>query len=1361
MCLPSSRAVRMVHLRRVGGLRSSTGVVVEQTDVWEAAMSGSVRRILVAATCASVAFVFTLHTVDAAIVSGSGNVQHVAPPASVISGATEHATDVFAFDEQQGVTLASALRTDIQSPGVYDEIADLQATTVATGTVIDSHLVHSDRTATGTTLRDFTITFRTDILGVIVTQGKLTDSDVLGAPGTTYGGANRNLGFGAGAQADIVILPDQRTIHGIWQTTTGVDHMRVITAHNSPPVANAGGPYAGVEGTAVPLAATATDPEGNALTIAWTVTHTSDPGTICTVAAGSTLTPTVTCNDDAMVAATMSVSDGTNPAVTSVAQIAIGNVAPTPGAVGAPTEPVALGASAPISLPFTDDGANDTHSATVAWGDTTSSAGSVSESGGTGSVAATHTYSSPGLYTVTVTVTDDDTGTASTTAQIAVNGPPTADAGGPYSGSEGIPTALSGTSVDPENDPLTVNWTFTPTAIDAGATCAATSSDTLAPSLTCDDDAVVTADLTATDGINPPVLSSTTVAVANEAPLLGSLVAPAGPLATGAPVTVSAPFTDDGANDTHTATVSWGDLTSSAATVTESAGSGSLSASHSYGTPGIYTITITLNDDDAGSDVRTATVVVNSPPTADAGGPYAGLEGSALALSGTADDADGDSLSVSWSFSVTGDAGVVCTTAGTGTLTPTVSCTDDAVVTATLTVSDGVNAPVVTAAEIVVGNVAPVSDGAVPSTDVAPTGSTVSVSMAFADDGTNDGASAIIDWGDGTSETGSVISASGSGTVSGSHVYATSGTFTITVTVTDDNGAPIVATTSVSINGVPTAGAGGPYAGVEGAPVALTGVAADPDIDDLDVTWTSTIVSADAGTACSLTGATTLTPELTCDDDALVSVTLSVSDGINPTVVDTVTVDVANADPSLSAVTALPNPVPLGQSTAILASFTDPGVNDTHVATVEWGDATTSPAAVTEVPGSVSGSHTYAAAGTYTVKVTLNDKDGGKSTATVLVVVNAPPTIDAAGPYSGTEGMPLALAGTATDPDGDPIALSWSFGVSTDPGGSCAMAGTATLVPTITCTDDAAIEATLTADDGVNPPVIDTATIAIANQAPGIGLVSVPTAPVPIGTAVSAVTTFVDAGSNDTHIATVAWGDTTSSSGTVTETAGNGSVAASHTYSAAGTYEVSITVIDDDTGEVTGTSSARVVVFDAGNGFVTGGGWINSPSGAYTPNNPNDPNLVGKATFGFVARKRPTDSVPTGNTEFQLQLRKSGHDNEEDDDDDRHRRRDDRRDDGWSRTASFNFKSTAYTTLTVSNSNTKAIYRGTGKVNGVSGYEFLVSVIDGRSTHSADKFRIKIWKTSTGEVLYDNMAGAADDANATQTVSCGSIVIHS
>ena len=119
---------------------------------------------------------------------------------------------------------------------------------------------------------------------------------------------------------------------------------------------------------------------------------------------------------------------------------------------------------------------------------------------------------------------------------------------------------------------------------------------------------------------------------------------------------------------------------------------GRLGAATPYSTPGIYTITVTLTDDDLGSTPRTTQVIVNSPPTVDAGGPYVGLEGAVLSLTGTAADLDGDGLSISWAFSVTGDPGVVCTPTGTGTLTPTLVCTDDATVTATLTVSDGVNA---------------------------------------------------------------------------------------------------------------------------------------------------------------------------------------------------------------------------------------------------------------------------------------------------------------------------------------------------------------------------------------------------------------------------------------------------------------------------------------------------------------------------------------------------------------------------------------------------------------------------------------------------------------------------------------------
>lgn len=44
--------------------------------------------------------------------------------------------------------------------------------------------------------------------------------------------------------------------------------------------------------------------------------------------------------------------------------------------------------------------------------------------------------------------------------------------------------------------------------------------------------------------------------------------------------------------------------------------------------------------------------------------------------------------------------------------------------------------------------------------------------------------------------------------------------------------------------------------------------------------------------------------------------------------------------------------------------------------------------------------------------------------------------------------------------------------------------------------------------------------------------------------------------------------------------------------------------------------SCYVVVFDPTAGFVTGGGWLESPPGAYTA----DPALTCKATLGFVSK---------------------------------------------------------------------------------------------------------------------------------------------
>ena len=243
----------------------------------------------------------------AAISGTSGQILQIVPPASAATGLGSNA-NMWAWDEQQGVTLASSLKVDITSPGTYTSAGQLlTGVAIAPGTVVDSQYITSvGATGTGASDLDGTLTFPADILGVIVTPGKLATSDVLGAPATNYPGTGSGFALEFDSGGDTVTLANQRTItfHSHRATGAGVDELRVLTAHDGAPTVSAGGPYSGVEGSAVALHGTASDAENDPLTIVVDVRRDErEAGTVCTPANTSTLTPTMTCNDDAVVTA--------------------------------------------------------------------------------------------------------------------------------------------------------------------------------------------------------------------------------------------------------------------------------------------------------------------------------------------------------------------------------------------------------------------------------------------------------------------------------------------------------------------------------------------------------------------------------------------------------------------------------------------------------------------------------------------------------------------------------------------------------------------------------------------------------------------------------------------------------------------------------------------------------------------------------------------------------------------------------------------------------------------------------------------------------------------------------------------------
>ena len=158
----------------------------------------------------------------------------------------------------------------------------------------------------------------------------------------------------------------------------------------------------------------------------------------------------------------------------------------------------------------------------------------------------------------------------------------------------------------------------------------------------------------------------------------------------------------------------------------------------------------------------------------------------------------------------------------------------------------------------------------------------------------------------------------------------------------------------------------------------------------------------------------------------------------------------------------------------------------------------------------------------------------------------------------------------------------------------------------------------------------------------------------------------------------------------------------------------------------------HLAVYDPDGGFVTGGGWMNSPENAYWPDGINPAGLSTRVNFEFVSKYQKGATSPKGQMEFQV------------------------------RSGNFNFRSTVHEWLVVSGS--KALLEGSGTVNGAGDYGFLLTVIDGDpspGSDKTDKFRIKIWNNATGLTVYDNARGSDEmDDTKLQVIGGGSIVIH-
>lgn len=186
---------------------------------------------------AVVALAFSTIAVAGALITGAGGqvIWLSSAPSSVAVGAQEDATSAIAFDERQATTLTSRVLVDAVDPGTYSTFPN-GSRNVAAGTQVDSHMIHSDvPPGIPTTRRTGTVSFPTDILGVIGSTARLGASDAaLGAPGTTYAGTVKYRGLeqdGTLSPDKFTISADRRSLSFDVRTISVIDEIRVITRH--------------------------------------------------------------------------------------------------------------------------------------------------------------------------------------------------------------------------------------------------------------------------------------------------------------------------------------------------------------------------------------------------------------------------------------------------------------------------------------------------------------------------------------------------------------------------------------------------------------------------------------------------------------------------------------------------------------------------------------------------------------------------------------------------------------------------------------------------------------------------------------------------------------------------------------------------------------------------------------------------------------------------------------------------------------------------------------------------------------------------------------------------------------------------
>lgn len=258
------------------------------------------------------------------------------------------------------------------------------------------------------------------------------------------------------------------------------------------------------------------------------------------------------------------------------------------------------------------------------------------------------------------------------------------------------------------------------------------------------------------------------------------------------------------------------------------------------------------------------------------------------------------------------------------------------------------------------------------------------------------------------------------------HQYRENGTYPVSIRISDAENASSSAAFSVHVGSVPpTVTVNATSVTVaEGETARVSGTVSDPGVDSIDLTATTGTITRPTNNTWTWTFNTTDGP------DQSQRITIQATDddgGANASRFD---LTVTNVPPTvtldLQASGIEDTPLPLD------AVIEDPGTQDTHTATVDWGDATRASVPVDQAANTLTTTHSYATGGIYTVSLTVTDDDNGTTTeaatTTITHIVSMdvkPDNGDATDPLTTTQnGVVPVVIQTTTEFDATTVNVS-------------------------------------------------------------------------------------------------------------------------------------------------------------------------------------------------------------------------------------------------------------------------------------------------------------------------------------------------